>query len=294
MNSKVISKSNLNCPNMIKKIMLASILFLTAIISNCQNGDEYQVFALKYIDGKNIPSQQMVVGANPKDSIRVCYMFWFLKGEKGRNILVDVGFIDTSKTGTRNYVRPDLVLQRINVYPTDITDIIITHPHNDHIGGINLFPNAKVWMQKDDFDYFIGEAWQKNGFSKGFEKNDVRNIIEINLQGRLILVKGDNIEIIPGIKVFIGSKHTFENQYVLVNSNSKANKILIASDAIWFYYNYNNLLPASLSMDPKAYVEAMKRMKTLVTNPDYIIPGHDDLVFSKFPKVSEGIVKIGN
>jgi glyoxylase-like metal-dependent hydrolase (beta-lactamase superfamily II) len=98
----------------------------------------------------------------------------------------------------------------------------LTHPHWDHIGGINLFPNAKVWMQKDDFEYFIGESWQENGVSKDFRKNDVRNLIEINLQGRLIFVEGDNIEIIPGIKVFIGSKHTFENQYLLVNSNSKS------------------------------------------------------------------------
>jgi hypothetical protein len=38
----------------------------------------------------------------------------------------------------------------------------------------------------------------------------------------------------------------------------------------------------------------MKRIKTLVTDPNLIIPGHDYLVISKFPKVSEGIVKIGN
>jgi glyoxylase-like metal-dependent hydrolase (beta-lactamase superfamily II) len=279
---------------MFKNLTLASILFLIVTLSNCQTGNEYQVFALKYTDGQTISAQRMVVGANPKDSLRICNMFWLLKGENGRNILVDVGFIDTTKTGIKNYVSPDLVLQRINIHPSDITDIILTHPHNDHVGGINLFPKAKVWMQKDDFDYFVGEAWQEKGIRKGFQKNDVRNIVEINLQGRLILVKGDNIEIIPGIKVFIGSKHTFENQYVLVNSNSKTNKILIASDAIWFYYNYNNLLPATLCMDPKAYVGAMKRMKTLVTNADFIIPGHDDLVFSKFPKVKEWIVKIGN
>jgi glyoxylase-like metal-dependent hydrolase (beta-lactamase superfamily II) len=279
---------------MIKKLILASFLILTTLISYCQKGDEYQVFALKYTDGQNISAPRMVAGANPKDSLRVCNMFWFLKGENGRNILVDAGFIDTTKTGIEHYVSPDLVLQRINIKPSDITDIIITHPHYDHIGGINLFPKAQVWMQKDDFDYFVGEAWQKNGFSRGFQRNDVRNIIEINLQGRLTLVKGDNIEIIPGIKAFTGSKHTFENQYLLVNSNSKTNKIVIASDAAWFYYNLDNLLPATLCMDPKAYVEAMKRMKTLVTNPDLIIPGHDDLVFSKFPNVKEWIVKIGN
>ncbi len=279
---------------MVKKIALTSFLLLTAIISYCQTGSEYQVFALKYTEGQNISAPRMVAGANPKDSLRICNMFWLLKGENGRNILVDAGFLDTTKTGIKNYVRPDLVLERLNIYPSDISDIIITHPHNDHIGGINLFPKAKVWMQKDDFDYFVGEAWQKSGFSMGFQKNDVRNIIEINLQGRLTLVKGDNIEIIPGIKVFTGSKHTYENQYLLVNSNSENNKIVVASDAIWFYYNLNNLLPATLCMDPKAYVDAMKRMKTLVTNPDLIIPGHDDLVFSKFPKIKDWIVQIGN
>jgi glyoxylase-like metal-dependent hydrolase (beta-lactamase superfamily II) len=278
----------------IKKFTLFSILFLLAVTTDCQNSDEYKVYAVKFYDARNISAQQMVVGANPNDSLRVCNMVWLLKGENGRNILVDVGFIDSSKTGIKNYVRPDSVLQRINVYPSDITDIIVTHPHFDHIGGINLFPKAKVWMQKDDFDYFVGEAWQDNETSKYYRKNDVRNLIEINLQGRLKFVKGDDIEIFPGIRVFIGSKHTFENQYLLINSNSKTNKILIASDAIWFYYNLNNLLPASLCIDPKAYVEAMKRMKTLVTNPDFIIPGHDDLVFSKFPKVAEWIVKIGN
>jgi glyoxylase-like metal-dependent hydrolase (beta-lactamase superfamily II) len=279
---------------MTKKFTLASVLFLAAIMSNCQNGDEYQVFAIKFTAGQKIPAQRMAVGAKPGDTLRICNMFWLLKGVNGRNILVDAGFIDTSKTGYRDYVRPDLVLRRINIYPSDITDIIITHPHNDHIGGINLFPNAKVWMQKDDFGYFVGEAWHGDGYSRGFQKNDVRNIIEINLEGRLKLVEGDNVEIIPGIKVFIGSKHTFENLYLLVNSNSEANKILIASDAIWFYYNLDNLLPATLYVDSKAYVEAMKRMKTLVTNPDLIIPGHDDLVFSKFPEISEWIVKIGN
>jgi glyoxylase-like metal-dependent hydrolase (beta-lactamase superfamily II) len=278
---------------MIKKIALITILFLTAVISNCQTGDEYQILAIKYTDGQNIAAQRMIAGANPADSIRVCNMFWLLKGANDRNILVDVGFIDTTKTGIKNYVRPDLMLQRINVKPSDITDIIITHPHNDHIGGINLFPDAKVWMQKDDFGYFVGGAWQENGFSRGFQKNDVRNIIEINLQGRLKLIEGDNVEIMPGIKVFTGSKHTFENLYLLVNSNSKTNKTVVASDAIWFYYNLDRLLPATLCMDPKAYVEAMKRMKTLVTNPDLIIPGHDDQVFSKFPEISKWIVKIG-
>lgn len=278
-----------------RKFDFIFILILICLGANSQNKDEYKVFALKYCYYGNSPAKNWAVGAKEKDSVRACQMFWLLQGAHGRNILVDAGRLDTSKTRNKNYMRPDSVLERINIHPSDITDIILTHPHIDHIGGINLFPKAKVWMQKVDFDYFVGEAWGENGFSKGLEKNDVRNLIEINLQGRLKLVKGDNIEIIPGIKVFIGSKHTFENQYLLVNSNSKTNKIIIASDAVWVYYNIENSLPIpTYTFDSNAYVDAMKRMKTLVTNPDLIIPGHDDLVFSKFPIVAEGIVKIGN
>ena len=274
------------------KLKLVSVLLMLAGIVICQDNRDYQVFAVKYYGARRIAAQQMVVGANPADSITLCYMFWYLKGPGGRNILVDAGMTDTAMTGNPDFKRPDLVLQRINVFPSDITDVIITHPHNDHIGGINLFPGATVWMQKDDYDYFVGGAWQENGSPRGFQKNDVRNLVEINLAGRLKLVDGDNIEIMPGIKVFTGSKHTFENQYLIVNPDSEENKVIIASDAVWFYYNLSNLLPATLCMDPKAYTEAMRRMKTMIDDPDYIIPGHDDLVFAKFKEVAEWIVRI--
>lgn len=276
---------------MSKKLTLFSALFILALLTNCQHNDEYEVYAIKFNGGYKIQAKDWVVGAAPDDSINVCDMFWLIKGQNGKNILVDAGFLDSTNANA-NYLRPDLVLQRINISPQDISDIILTHPHNDHIGGINLFPKAQIWMQKNDYDYFTGAAWLENGYSVGFEKNDVNNIIEINLQGRLNLINGDDMEIMPGIKVFTGSKHTFENQYLLVNPNSKKNEILLASDAIWFYLNYEKLLPVSVCMDSLAYVEAMKRIKTLVSNPDLIIPGHDDKVFSKFPEVQNWIVKI--
>ena len=83
---------------MIKKISLSFILLLTAIISNCQKGNEYQVSALKYYGTSNIPAKEIAVGANAKDSVQRSHMVWLLKEENGRNILVDAGSIDTSKT----------------------------------------------------------------------------------------------------------------------------------------------------------------------------------------------------
>lgn len=116
-------------------------------------------------------------------------------------------------------------------------------------------------------------------------------IVQKNLERRLTLIKGDSIEIIPGIRVFIGSKHTFQSQYVLVNGT--AGKTIIASDNLWFYANLKYLLPIPhYVFDPVAYVNQIKRMKTLVSDINLIIPGHDVDVFTGFPKVADGVVKI--
>jgi glyoxylase-like metal-dependent hydrolase (beta-lactamase superfamily II) len=275
-----------------RNFILIFIFFLIVFSSGCRDQDHYQVYAVKYLDGSVVSASNIAIGADPNDSVRYCFMVWLLKGDNGKTILVDAGYIDSSATINEKYVRPDLVLQRMNVFPSDITDIILTHPHWDHIGGITLFPKATIWMQKDDFEYYVEGKWQEDGHSEGFTKNNIPDILNVKSQGRLKLVKGDNMEIMPGIRVFTGSKHSFENQYLVVNSNSEKNKILLASDASWYYYNLNHLLSVPLVIDPKAYVEALKRMKTLVSDPELIIPGHDDLVFSKFPKVADWIVKI--
>ena len=122
--------------------------------------------------------------------------------------------------------------------------------------------------------------------------NRMYNPFQKNIDKQLTLVKGDSIEIIPGIRVFIGSRHTYESQYVLVGTGS--DKVIIASDNTWLYYNLTSLLSIPITFDQKAYIQNLKRMKSMVKNIDLIIPGHDPLVFSKFPKAAEGVVKIKN
>src|ERR1700712_1626240 len=105
----------------------------------------------------------------------------------------------------------------------------------------------------------------KGGSNGGFAKRDVRTLTELNMAGKVTLVDGDDKEIIPGIKVFTGSRHTFNSQFVLVETG--INKIILASDNIWVYYSLQHLQPASVggTFDPTGYVNSMRRMKTLVT-----------------------------
>lgn len=270
-----------------KKLFLL-LLFFQLLSVTSQN--HYQIYAIKFAQRiHKIPSSARAIGDKSGDSTGVYYMIWLLKGDNGKTILVDAGFNDPTGYEDMKFTRPDSALQTLNIKPEDITDIIITHPHWDHIGGINLFPKAMIWMQQEDHDEFIKSFDANGGDNNGFLKKDMDKLLKKKSDNKLTLVKGDNIEILPGIKVFTGSKHTFQSQYVVLGPDN--DRTIIASDNCWFYYNITSMLPA-LSLDPKAYVNNLKRMKGMVKNLDNIIPGHDPLVFKKFPKVSDNIIKI--
>ena len=269
------------------------LLNLFIIISTHLYGQQniYEIFAIECAPWDWRPTaKDIAIGASTNDTMSSNMVVWLLRGDNGKIVLVDAALTDTVQWPTQGYISPNVAIQKIGIQPGDITDLIITHPHFDHIGGIDLFPNAMLWMQHEDFNHFVGDIWQKEGATYGFNKQDVLKLIQKNLDGKLNLIKGDSLEIIPGIRVFIGSKHTFESQYVLVHGTS--GNTIIASDNIWFYYNLEHLLPIPHTLDPIAYVNAMKRMKTLVSDIDLIIPGHDATVFTKFPKVTDGVVKI--
>src|SRR5262249_34740753 len=118
--------------------------------------------------------------------------------------------------------------------PADVTDVVISHAHWDHMGGIDLFPKARVWIQKEEFRYYTGEAWQSGGDHGGIDPEDAAELVRLNTQGRLELVKGDDVELFPGIRAFTGGHHTYASQYLRVAGNPT---YVLASDNVYLYRN---------------------------------------------------------
>ena len=60
------------------------------------------------------------------------------------NILVDVGCND--KAGFEMFVfdQPMNILKQYGILPEQITDIVITHHHHDHIEASGDYPNATI------------------------------------------------------------------------------------------------------------------------------------------------------
>ncbi len=280
-----------------KKFISFILIALVAPVIASSQTVKYEVYAFKFAESKYaLPISAIAMHGPDNDSVKIFFMVWLIKGDNGKNILVDAGFsndmAEARDLNVVNYVRPDSVLLKVGLRQEDITDIILTHPHWDHIDGIDLFPNAHIWIQKEDYNYFIGPAWQSDGNNWGFNKRDIRKLIDVNLAGKLTLVDGDEKEIFSGIKVYTGSRHTFNSQFVLVKT--EADKIILASDNIWTYYNLDHLVsaPPYGTFDTSAYVMSMQRMKILASNVKYIIPGHDPRMFLMFPSIAKDVIKI--
>ena len=260
----------------------------------------YEVFAIRYASIPDFPVNALIANTDPQRKLSIAMTVWLIRGN-GRNILVDSGFYRPQffkQFKVESFIKPSEAVGQPGVMPAgqpaltphDITDVIITHMHWDHADGIDLFPKAHIWLQKDEYTYYTGEAWQSPRAHGGIDPDDVLAAVKLNLAGRVTLVNGDAQQILPGITCYTGGKHTFQSQYVGVNT--KAGTVILASDNMYLYENLEKHVPIAQTLDAASNLRAQDRMKELAASPRLIVPGHDPAVFEKFPKVSERAVKI--
>jgi glyoxylase-like metal-dependent hydrolase (beta-lactamase superfamily II) len=243
---------------------------------------EYSIQAIRYAWAED-DAANFVMGA-PHEKINIAMVIWLIRGG-GRNILFDSGYHrDTflKEFPSTDYIPPDEAVKLAGIQPQDITDIVISHAHWDHMGGIDLFPKATVWIQKEEFRYYTGDAWQPGGDHGGIDPEDVRELVKLNTEGRLRLVDGDNVQLFPGIRAYTGGRHTYASQYLCVEGNPP---FVLASDNLYLYRNLvEHKASATFSdADHAANVRNQYRMIELAGSPDRVVPGHDALQFQKFP-----------
>ena len=252
----------------------------------------YEIYAISYGVLPDFPVASLVAGADKARKLDIQMMVWLLKGPAGRNILVDAGFYRdkfVQRWKPKDFVKPSEAIAKVGLKPADITDIIITHIHWDHLDGADLFPNTRLWIQHDEYSYYTGEAWQA-GNANAADKDDVLMLVKLNTERRVHLIKGDNQEILPGIRVFTGGRHTYASQYVSVNTASGT--AVVASDKLYLYENLERRAPIAQTLDAASNLRAQERMTQLASHPRLIVPGHDPAVFVKFPKPGNGVAKI--
>lgn len=268
-----------------KRFLLAAILaaFVTPLLGST-SAPEYSILAIRYATLPDFPLADLVIGGPKDGKIDLAMVVWLIRGG-GHTILFDSGYHrDTflKDFAMKDYIRPDEAVRSIGVQPDAVTDIVISHAHWDHLGGIDLFPKAIVWIQREEYRYYTTDAWQPGGNHDGIDPEDVKQLLQLNTEGRLRLVEGDNVEIFPGIRAYTGSRHTYASQYLRVDGNPP---FVLASDNCYLYLNLSSHLASATfsDADHPANIAQQARMISLAGSPDRVVPGHDPLQFQKFP-----------
>jgi glyoxylase-like metal-dependent hydrolase (beta-lactamase superfamily II) len=258
-----------------------------------QNNPAYEIYAISYGVIPDFSVAGLVAGADRSRKLDIQMMVWLLRGRNGSNILVDSGFYREKlfkQWNVRDFIKPSDAIAKVGLKPEQITDVIITHMHWDHAGGMDLFPKARIWIQQDEYAYYTGEAWRPGGSHGGIDAEDVMALVKANTEGRVQMVKGDDQEAIAGIRFYTGGRHTYASQYVGVSTRSGT--VIIASDNCYLYENLDKRVPIAQTLDAASNLRAQDRMKQLASNLRLVVPGHDPAVFRRFPAPGNGIAKI--
>ena len=192
------------------------------------------------------------------------YVFYISGG--GKHILVDTGledFMVSEDVGPRygfEVLEFEDALDRVGIKPTDVDLVIQTHLHNDHCENTYKCENARVIVQKAEWE-----------FAKNPHPLDHRYFPDLINEMQPEIVEGDTV-IEPGLEVILTPGHTPGGQSVAVNtSNGKA---IITG----FCCNAKNFPESGPVVTPGVHlnaIEAWESANKIKDMADILIPIHD-------------------
>ncbi|APF16842.1 MBL fold metallo-hydrolase [Caldithrix abyssi] len=178
---------------------------------------------------------------NPADElnrIQLALRTLVIKGD-GRIILIDAGVGNKMNEKLRKIYNIDSQqndlergLAEKGIAPEQVTDVIITHLHFDHVGGATrldngllkpTFPNARYYVQGEQW------YWANNPSEKDRASYMPENFKPIEEAGLLVELNGPG-EVLPGIETLVMYGHTHGMQLPKISDGKST--LLYCADLI--------------------------------------------------------------
>lgn len=180
-------------------------------------------------------------------------------------------------------------LGKKGIVPSDITDVILTHLHFDHVGGAIVFendkpdpafPNAKYHVQKEHFEYSLNSSDKDRG---SFIKDRFLPLME---EGVLKTIDIDQFDDeISFIKVY---GHTIAQQLIKLSDGNET--YLYVADLVPFYSQIPIVYLMGYDIQPLKTIEEKKIYLSMAVDEDWkLIFGHDlNIAMATVQKTDKG------
>lgn len=242
----------------------------------------WEVYAVKYADrNARIRGDSFIFDDRHDVPHPMDYFMWLLR-RGDQTILVDTGY-DQAEAEARErpiLMDPHAALAPLGITPEHITEVIVTHLHYDHAGGLHLFPNARLHLQAAEMAYATGPCMCHDTLRMPFTARHVCELIKRLYSGKVAFYRGD-AEIADGVTVHQIGGHSRGLQSVRVMTS--AGWLVLASDAAHFYENFEARKPFPIVVDLADMLAGFETLYALSSSANLIVPGHDPLVMQRFP-----------
>lgn len=193
------------------------------------------LYCLKYAE--SVLSENMAFFDGAKEKMIPISFAIYLINTEDKNILVDAGCDTMPGFDMKKYYSPAFVLRQAGFSADEITDVIITHAHHDHIEALKHFKNAIVYITEGEYSN------KKNYISNDITVNVFKDENIINQQIKVIkcgghsvgsaiveITSGDEIHILAGDECYVnecltrktptGTYHNLEKSKAFVEKYS--------------------------------------------------------------------------
>jgi glyoxylase-like metal-dependent hydrolase (beta-lactamase superfamily II) len=211
------------------------------------------------------------------------YYVWAVHREGQPPLIVDTGFgEDAAIARGRAITRPlKQGLREAGIDPLLVEDVILTHLHYDHAGGMHHFPNARFHVQDAELAFATSRHVCDQGVRAPFDGEPVADLVRKLYADRVVFHDGDE-PFAPGIHLHLAHGHTAGLQ--VVACETERGRVVLASDAAHLYANIVRKVPFPIFVDEADYARAQERAMELAGGSlDHLVPGHDPLVLACFP-----------
>ncbi|WP_375230420.1 N-acyl homoserine lactonase family protein [Roseobacter sp. S98] len=241
----------------------------------------WEIHAVKYADRNSRTRRDSFIFDDNHDAPHpMDYFMWLLRCGP-RTILVDTGYDDAEAASRDRPIRlnPVTALAPLGITPEAITDVIVTHLHYDHAGGLHLFPNARLHMQAAEMAYATGPCMCHDTLRMPFTAGHICEAVQRLYSGKVIFTDGD-AEIADGVTVHCIGGHSRGLQAVRVRT--ELGWMVLASDAAHYYENFVARKPFPIVVDLQNMLDGFDTLLRLASRPELIVPGHDPIVCEVF------------